>query len=267
MSSAQDFVYKDVPAMKKRLHRLGLAPGYGLDEAGIRRALERGMNYLYFMGLNPMAVRRSLPAFKDALTRDRERYVVAAGPTLGYFGGSVRRSAERALKSLGTDYIDIFQLNWLGVTSSWTDATVGELVKLKDEGKVKALGISIHDRERAGKLAASSPLDVFMIRYNAAHPGAEKDIFPHLAARKPAVVAYTATSWRKLLKRPSGWEGKVATAADCYRFCLSSPHVDVVLTGPASQRELDENLAGLEKGPMSEEEMRWMRDFGRVVHG
>ena len=38
-----------------------------------------------------------------------------------------------------------------------------------------------------------------MIRYNAAHPGAEQDVFPHLAARQPAVVAYTATSWRKLL--------------------------------------------------------------------
>ena len=35
-----------------------------------------------------------------------------------------------------------------------------------------------------------------MIRYNAAHPGAERDIFPHLEARRPAVVAYTATSWR-----------------------------------------------------------------------
>ena len=38
--------------------------------------------------------------------------------------------------------------------------------------------------------------------YNAAHPGAEMDIFPHYAARRPLTVAYTATSWRKLLKKP-----------------------------------------------------------------
>ncbi len=61
---------------------------------------------------------------------------------------------------------------------------------------------------RAGQLAEESPLDLFMIRYNAAHPGAERDIFPHLARRQPAVVAYTATSWRKLLKAPSKWDGR-----------------------------------------------------------
>jgi len=69
-----------------------------------------------------------------------------------------------------------------------------------------------------------------MIRYNAAHPGAERDIFPHLAKRNPNVVAYTATRWRRLLSAPRGWTGPVMTAGDCYRFCLSSAHVDVVLT-------------------------------------
>jgi hypothetical protein len=106
-----------------------------------------------------------------------------------------------------------------------------------------------------------------MIRYNAAHPGAERDVFPRLARRRPAVVAYTATSWRKLLKAPRGWTGPVMTAGDCYRFCLSSPHVDVVLTGPRDVRELRENLAALEQGPLSAEEARWMRDFGARVHG
>ncbi len=41
------------------------------------------------------------------------------------------------------------------------------------------------------------------------------------------------------------------TAGDCYRFCLSSPHVDVGLTGPASAAQLDENLAAIERGPLS----------------
>jgi aryl-alcohol dehydrogenase-like predicted oxidoreductase len=145
---------------------------------------------------------------------------------------------------------------------------------------VRALGVSIHDRERAGKLAADSPLDLLMIRYNAAHPGAERDIFPHLAKRQPNIVAYaseppgeqvplgyTATSWRKLLRAPGGWNGKVMTAGDCYRFCLSSPHVEVCLTGPASTAQLDENVAAIDKGPLSEDEATWMRSFGKAVHG
>jgi aryl-alcohol dehydrogenase-like predicted oxidoreductase len=149
----------------------------------------------------------------------------------------------------------------------WTDGIVDELLKLRDEGKVRALGVSIHDRERAGRLARDSVLDLFMIRYNAAHPGAERDIFPHLEKRKPAIVAYTATSWRKLLRRPGGYDGQVMTAGDCYRFCLSSEYVDVVLTGPKSRAELEENLDAVERGPLPADELAWMRSFGQAVHG
>jgi aryl-alcohol dehydrogenase-like predicted oxidoreductase len=57
------------------------------------------------------------------------------------------------------------------------------------------------------------------------------------------------------------------TAGDCYRFQLSNPHVDLALTGPASREELRQNLDAFDKGPLSPEEDRWMRDFGRAVHG
>ena len=262
--ASADFLHRELRAVGKRVFRLGLAANYGIDEAGVRGALDRGMNYLYLTPRGSMA--RPL---QQAIARDRDRLVIAAGPTVGYLGGSVRRSAERLLKKLGTDYLDVFQLMWLGVGSAWTESTQRELRHLKESGKARALAVSIHDRERAGRLAEDSPLDLLMIRYNAAHPGAERDIFPHLAKRQPHIVAYTATSWRKLLKRPAGWtrpEGPM-TAGDCYRFCLSSPHVDVVLTGPASTAQLDENLAAIERGPLSPDEDRWMRELGAVVHG
>ncbi len=257
------FLYRELSSVKKKVHRLGLATNYGLDEAGIAAAMERGLNYLFWT----RTARKLTKAAKSALAQNRENFVVAAGPTLGFFKGSVRAGAERALKALGTDYLDVYQLYWLGTMSAWTDATVSELVELKEEGKVRALGISIHDRVRAGKLAEDSPLDLFMIRYNAAHPGAERDIFPHLAKRKPSVVAYTATDWRRLLKAPRGWKGKVPTAGDCYRFCLTSPHVDVTLCGPSSVAQLDENLRALERGAMEAEELAWMKEFGAAVHG
>lgn len=55
------------------------------------------------------------------------------------------------------------------------------------------------------------------------------------------------------------------TAPDCYRFCLSSPHVDVVLCGPKDRAQLEENLRGLQKGPLSAEEDAWMWRFGAAV--
>lgn len=256
------FLQTELKAVGKKVHRLGLAANYGIEEEAIKSAFERGINYVFVTARGKMS--RPL---KEALAKDRDKLVVACGPTVGYFGGSVRRGAERLLKKLGTDYLDVFQLMWLGVGSAWTEATQKELRHLKESGKVKSLCVSIHDRPRAGRLAQESPLDQLMIRYNAAHPGAEKDIFPHLATRGVQIVAYTATSWRKLLKTPSGWTKPPMTAGDCYRFCLSSPHVDVVLTGPASGAQLDENLKALEKGPLSPEEDTWMREFGRAVHG
>ena len=258
---ADDFRFRTPPALGKRVYRLGLSASKGIDEVAIREALDAGVNYLFF-------TRKSMHRpVREAARRDRERLVIASGPVLGYFPGSIRRATEKLLRVLGTDYLDVLQIFWLGKMSAYTDANVEEMVRLREEGKVRALGVSIHDRPRAGRLAEDSPLDLLMIRYNAAHPGAEADVFPHLARRRPAVVAYTATCWRKLLSPPRGWQGPAASAGDCYRFCLTSPHVDVVLTAPASAAELRENMQALEKGPLPPGEEARMRALGRVVHG
>lgn len=257
-----DFTHREVQRFGRRVFRLGLSGSFGLDEAGCREALEH-VQYV-FWGPRMKAL---TPALRDALASDRDRYVVSAGPLLGYFPGAVRRAAEGALRTLGIDYLDVLQLYWLGKMSALTGSVQEEMIRQREEGKVRTLGASIHDRPRAGKLAADSVLDLLMIRYNAAHPGAEQDIFPHLARRRPVVVAYTATAWRRLLRPPRGWKGKVPTAGDCYRFCLSSPHVDVVLSGPRSTAEWRENLSAMEKGPLSRQEMEEIRAFGSAVHG
>lgn len=261
---ADTFTHRFIPAFGKRVHRLGFASGFGIDENGVRAAFAAGINYVFCpAGAKPVLT----DPLKEALRLHRDHFVVATGTTLGFLGGSVRREAARMQRRLGTDYLDLFKLHWLGRTSAWTDSTVAALIELKQSGQTRAIGVSIHDRPRAGRLAEDSPLDALMIRYNASHPGAERDIFPHCQKRRPVIIAYTATDWRKLLSAPAGWTGPVPTAGDCYRFCLSSPHVDLVLCGSASERELTENLRALEKGPLTAEEMGWMRDFGKVIYG
>lgn len=258
------FTRKFVPALGREVHRLGLALTYGIDAAGFDEGIERGIDVILWTWIRTGHLR---PSMRAALARDRARHVVLAGPTLGYFGGNIRRGVERTLKDLQTDYIDVLMLFWLGKTSALTPATIEAAMKLKEEGKIRALGTSIHDRVRAGALVAESPIDLFMLRYNAAHPGAERDVFPQLHKRNPAVLSYTATAWRKLLTKPSGWKGAPMTAGDCYRFCLTSPHVDMSLTGPANAEQLRESLAALERGPLSAEEEAQIRAFGARVHG
>ncbi len=257
-----DFLVRDVPALKRTVFRLGLSGSFGLDEAGAREALERMQYVFWFPTMKGLTL-----ALKDAVRRDRARYVIATGPLLGHLPGLVRRGVEKRLRTLGTDYVDVLQLSWLGKMSAFTRAVQDEAIRLKKEGKVRAIGVTTHDRPRAGRLADDSIVDLLQIRYNAAHPGAEQDVFPHLARRRPALVAYTATSWRKLLRRPRGWTGNVMTAGDCYRWVLASPHVDVVLMGPRNAAELRENLAALDRGPLAKDELAWMRELGRAVHG
>lgn len=261
---SDDFTHRTLRAANKPVHRLGLACNYGIDAAGIEAAFERGINYVYWTSARTSHLRETL---KRRLKARREDTVLAATTAVAYFGFNLRSLTEKVLRQLDTDYLDVLILGWLGVGAAMTKGTLDEAMKLKAEGKIRALGTSIHNRKRAGLLAEDSAFDLFMLRYNAAHPGAEKDVFPHLAKRHPSVVAYTATSWRKLLKKPSGWSGPVMTAPDCYRFCLSNPNVDVVLTGPKSKTELEQNLDALEKGPLTPDEDEWMRKFGATVHG
>jgi len=260
---AEDFLHRHISSIGKVAFRLGLAVTHGIDDAGIREALEGPVNYVFF---NPTA-RKLVEPLRAALRRDRQRYLVATGPTFGFFPGSIRRRVEAALRLLGTDYLDVLQLFWLGKMSAETEANMEEMARLRKEGKVRALGASIHDRARAGRLAEDSALDLLMIRYNAAHPGAETDVFPHLSRRRPAVVAYTATCGRKLLRAPRGWPGPAATAGQCYRFCLSNPLVDLVLFSPANASELREDLSEVARGPLGEEEMSRLRSLGRAIHG
>jgi predicted aldo/keto reductase-like oxidoreductase len=259
-----DWLYSTPHAFRgKRAFRLGLAANYGIDEAGVREAMDRGVN-TFLWTMRAGGLRNPL---REALAARRDSVALIGYAKIGWFGWGVRRGAEALLKALGTDYLDTYLLGWVGVGAALTSATERELAHLRESGKVRSIGVSIHDRPRAGKLAQDGLLDLLMIRYNAAHPGAEREIFPHKRGREPTILAYTATSWRKLLKAPRGWTGPVMTAGDCYRYQLSSPHVDLALTGPANAQQLRENLDALAKGPLGEDEARWMRDFGKAVHG
>ncbi len=266
-----DFSHIELPVLGKRVLRMGIASNYGLKTADAFHAAERGAN----LWLWTPRYRTVTPVIRALAARDRERQVVAM-LGVAYTGGMVRRGVENALRQLGVDHLDFYLLSWLGKGSAYTQGVRDTLAALKAEGKVSVVGTSIHDRPRAGRLAADSVLDAFMIRYNAKHPGAEQDIFPHLAARKPAVLAYTATSWRQLITPVGGIEmppfpgqsqGDVPplTAGLCYRFCLSSPHVHTVFTGPKDRAQLDANLDALAQGPLSAEEDAWVRSYGAKV--
>jgi aryl-alcohol dehydrogenase-like predicted oxidoreductase len=171
---------------------------------------------------------------------------------------------DRALREIRTDYVDLLTLAW------WNGPTPRRIVdgalRLKEKGKVKHLMVSCHHRPTFETFIEDPAIDALMLRYNAAHPGAEREVFPHFRKRRPGVLAFTATRWGTILDprlTPSG--EATPRASDCYRFALSNPNVDVCLSGPRDGRELDEALVAVAKGPMDEEELAWMRRVGRHI--
>jgi aryl-alcohol dehydrogenase-like predicted oxidoreductase len=141
--------------------------------------------------------------------------------------------------------------------------------RLRERGLIRNIAISTHHRPLVSSLSVDSDIGIVHVRYNAVHPGAEREVFPLLAGNgnRPGVVAFTATSWRQLLdpKRVPPGE-RVPTATDCYRFVLSNPAVDVCMTGPANEAHADEALRAAELGPMSADELAWMRRVGGFIH-
>ncbi|MEZ4445455.1 MAG: hypothetical protein R3B72_40650, partial [Polyangiaceae bacterium] len=96
------FLYRDLPVVDKRVHRLGLVFNRGIDAAGVETALDAGINYLFW---NKIRKNDTFDVVKAALHRDRERYVLAGGGGLGFYGGGVRMGVERLLKAFDVDYV------------------------------------------------------------------------------------------------------------------------------------------------------------------
>jgi aryl-alcohol dehydrogenase-like predicted oxidoreductase len=265
VNTTDGFLHTRLGATGRPVFRLGLSASYRPGEHAIRLALDEGVNYLFCYAIDTQMNR----VIRGMTASQREQVLIAAG---GYnwivWHPPLRDSLERALRRLRTDYIDVF--HYLGVLQpQHFDARVqDELAALRADPRVRAVAISCHDRQFAGQLAADGKLDVVMVRYNAAHPGAEYEIFPRVGAHRTGVVSYTATRWGRLLVRPRGWPAAepVATAGQCYRFVLSNPHVHVALTAPRSASELLDNLREVRRGPLDDDELDFMRRFGRHVH-
>ena len=227
--------------------------------------MDEGINVFFAFGIDVQmkrVLRQLIPSQRDKFT------LVTGAYNYIWWSQDVRKALEKRLRQFRTDYIDVFLFMGVMKPAEFTPKVQDQLLKLKDEGKVRAIGLSCHDRKFLGTLAANGIVDTLMLRYNAAHRGAEGDIFPHLASHNPGVISYTATRWTYLLRRPATWpkNARVPTAGECYRFVLSNPNVHVVLTAPRSERELRENIDAVRKGPLDPEDMKFMYEFGDEVY-
>jgi len=244
--------------------RLGLGASYGAPAAAYERAFELGCNYFYWGTVQRDGMGE---AIRHLSGQHREKLVVVL-QSYSRLGLRLTPKIESGLHRLKLEYADILLL---GLHNSIPRTAVMEAaLRLKERGRVRHVAVSAHHRPVFQQHAKDLRLAVLMARYNAAHRGAETEVFPYLESpglARPGLVTYTATRWGSLIDARYTPPGrKTPTAVDCYRFVLSNPNVDVCLTGPATAQQMDANLKALELGPMSDAELQWMRVVGDHVH-
>lgn len=243
--------------------RLGVACGYGAPTAAYEEAFERGCNYFYWGSFRRSSM---AAAIKHITAQGRRDKLVVVIQVYNRIANMLTGSVERGLRKAGLDYADVLLLGWHSSLPSRKLLEASQ--KLKESGKVASLAMSGHRRSAFPVVAEKSIFDIFHVRYNAVHRGAEDDVFPRLPHEdRPGIVTYTATCWSKLLnphKMPPG--EKTPRASDCYRFVLSNPDVDVCMTGPKNREHMKEALRALDLGPLSSEELDWMKRVGDFIH-
>lgn len=138
----------------------GWAYGWGPQDdtasiASIRYALERGVNWIdtaavYGLGHSEDVVRRALHGLAvrerplvftkcGMVWNDREP---AAAPRQVLTPGSIRAECEASLRRLGVDRIDLYQIHWPDQVGTPVEESWATMVRLVDEGKVRAIGVS-----------------------------------------------------------------------------------------------------------------------------
>ena len=156
-----------------------------------------------------------------------------------------------------------------GSTSTALMRTAAEAVEAaRADGVVRSIGLTSHQRPLAARWAESGRLDMLMLRYNAAHRGAEQEVFPLTRRLAMPVVTYTGLRWGALMRStpadPTHFHPP--TAPQWYRFALCQEAITTVLMAPNGRRELEENLTLLEPWQgIDPTQLAAMRDHGDRV--
>jgi L-galactose dehydrogenase len=266
--------------------RLGLRNNAD-SEAGavslVRQAIDLGVNFLdtaQSYGTEPI-VGKAI----DGLPRGR--LVISTKKTLppadhSNPAGEVIEGLEQSLKSIGTDYIDIYHLH--GVEPKdyafAKEKLMPAMRRLRDQGKIRFIGVTEGFVTDSAHTMLEESLredmwDVVMVGFNLLNSSARKTVFPLTAAKRVGVLnmfsVRRALSQRErlnglcaelvqegLIRRdaidlanPLGFllqKGVAATIPEAaYRFCRHEPAVDVVLTGTGNPKHLKANIEAILK--------------------
>ncbi len=164
----------------------------------IQKAMEMGINWIdtaavYGLGHAEEVVAKAIEGKRDkiilatkcSLTWDENKRIAGVLKKQ-----SIRNECEQSLKRLNTDYIDLYQIHWPNpqkdIEEGWT-----ELVKLKEEGKIRFAGVSNFNVSQMKKIKKHGPIASLQPPYSMLKRDIERDILPYCKSENIGVVAYS----------------------------------------------------------------------------
>ncbi|MGA1236811.1 MAG: aldo/keto reductase [Limisphaerales bacterium] len=106
---------------------------------------------------------------------------------------SIRKEVETSLRRMRTDWIDLYQTHWQDASTPVED-TMNELLKLKKEGKIRAIGVCNASPQDMEQYRSSGQLDTDQEKYSMLDRGIEENQLPFCLEHGLGVLAYSPLS-------------------------------------------------------------------------
>jgi aryl-alcohol dehydrogenase-like predicted oxidoreductase len=172
--------------------------------AAIRHAVAQGVNWIdtaaiYGYGHSEEVVRRAL----DTMPRNERPYVFTKGGLVGnpakpfelakqnLWPETIRREVEASLKRLGVERIDLYQFHWPDDTGTPIEESWGEMVRLVDEGKIRAAGVSNFGVELLERAERIRHVDSLQPRFSLIRRSESPEVIPWCVAHETGVIVYS----------------------------------------------------------------------------
>jgi diketogulonate reductase-like aldo/keto reductase len=159
--------------------------------AAIMRAIERGMTHVDTAEMYGDGRVETLVAQAIAGQRDRVFLASKVLPKNASYDGTLH-ACEASLRRLGTDHLDLYMLHWSG-PHPFAD-TVRAFEKLREQGKIRAWGVSnFDDDELAEAIAIAGPNKIAcnQVLYHLGQRDIEHHVIPQCETHGIAVVGYS----------------------------------------------------------------------------
>ncbi|WP_141430850.1 aldo/keto reductase [Bacillus sp. 03113] len=164
----------------------------------VRTALSNGMNFLDTAFI--YGPKRSEELIGEVIkeTGKREDVVIATKGAHKFVNNQIvldnspsflKQSVEDSLKRLQTDYIDLYYIHFPDEATP-KDEAVGALKELKDQGKIRSIGVSNFSLEQLKEANKDGYVDVVQDEYNLIQRDAEKDLLPYTAQNHISFIPY-----------------------------------------------------------------------------